>query len=90
MYIMQRYQIYLDPHDVSIVDEIEGLTNVYRSRQIRDLVAIYATEMGKLLASQKTKNHNYANLDKLVGFITGNSKKKTSYARNHDNIYLLD
>lgn len=90
VYIMQRYQIYLDPHDVSVVDEIENLTNIYRSRQIRDLVAIYASEMGKFLASQKPKTHNYTHLDKLVGFIKGDPKKKTNYARNHDDIYLSD
>lgn len=87
---MQRYQTYLDPHDVSVVDEVENLTDVYRSRQIRSLVALYASEMGKLLAAKGLKNHNYANLDKLVGFIKGDPKKKTNYARNHDDIYLRD
>lgn len=89
---VQRYQLYLSPRTVSIIDEVKTLSNISRSKQMRAVLERYVDLVAKtvLAPNKPTPKKMYANLDKLVGIIKGNPKKKTNYALDDDSIYLRD
>lgn len=86
----KRYQVYLDPHSVAVLDDLERLTQVSRSKWIREIVGRFASEVAKVIAQVKPEKPKKYHLDELVGFIKVKGKKKTNYAMHVDNIYLRD
>ncbi len=87
MVYMQRYQIYLDPHDVDKTDEIARFLDMSRSQIIRDVVGRVVREYYKLIqasAPTTTKNHP---LLKMIGM--GRTSAK-NVSLNVDEIYLRD
>lgn len=84
---MKRYQVYLDQHSVSILDEIRKLTNITRSKIIRNTIDKVATEIVASLPVKKPAKKHYI-MDELVGFIDLKTKKKTNYSEHVDDIYL--
>lgn len=83
---MKRYQVYLNPHSVSILDEIEEGTRISRSKIIRDTLDRIAQQYAAL-TPLKTKSKKRYILDEMAGFIDLKTKKKTDFARHVDNIY---
>lgn len=84
---MNRYQIYLDPKDVNILDELARLTSFSRSQIIRDVINKMAKEYEKLLETNRKKSLKNNPLLKMAGFAKGG---KPGISRNANQIYLKD
>lgn len=83
---MKRYQVYLNPHSVSMLDGFEEISSLSRSKIIRDLIDRAATYLVDVFApSKKAQKRKY--FDKLCGFIDLKINKKTHFAENVDEIY---
>lgn len=86
---MKRYQVYLDPNSVSILDDFAKPISISRSKLIRAAIDRMAEQLVSLFApAKKAQKTRY--LDKLCGFIDLKSKEKTHFAENIDEIYLTD
>lgn len=84
---MNRYQIYLDPKDVNILDELARLTSFSRSQIIRDVITRMARQYEKLLEAQLRKRFKNDPILKMAGFAKGG---KPGISRNANQIYLKD
>lgn len=87
MYKMKRYQVYLNPYSVAALDGIQKLTDIRRSKIIRDAVDKVAIQIVASLPIQKPAKKRYI-LDELAGFIDLKTNKKTNYSQHVDDIYL--
>lgn len=64
---MKRYQVYLDPHNVGILDEVAEISDFTRSQLIREAVEGAAARVGNLLAFLKPpKSGSEVNLSETV------------------------
>jgi hypothetical protein len=88
MYIMKRYQVYLNPHSISVLDEFEEHSSIPRSRLIREAIDRLAQNLAKILNKQKFEPSNTHALDQMIGFIKLDSSQKTTYATKSDREYL--
>lgn len=86
---MQRYQIYLNPHSVSILDDFEKISNISRSKLIRELVDRYIDQIVRVF-SKREPPPKLTYFDKLAGAIDLKSPKPTNYALDNDEVYLED
>lgn len=86
---MKRYQVYLNPHSVSILDEFAKHTQIPKSKVIRLAIDQLAENLARVFASSKTPPEDTYLLDSLVGSIKIKGKK-TNLAQNIDEIYLTD
>ncbi|OGH23102.1 MAG: hypothetical protein A3F31_03065 [Candidatus Levybacteria bacterium RIFCSPHIGHO2_12_FULL_38_12] len=84
---MNRYQIYLNPDSVNTLDELTKLTNLSRSKIIRDIIDRMAKVYGKLLEAHSKKLMKNNSLLKMAGFAKGPSR---DISTNVNNIYLKD
>lgn len=84
---MKRYQIYLNPQSVDVIDALEGELKLSRSGIIRLTVDALARNL--LLAIPPEKRSKGA-LDDLIGIIAPKSSKSTNFAMQTDNTYLAD
>ncbi len=84
---MQRYQIYLEPESVNVLDELAKLTSFSRSRIIRDVISRMAKEYEKILESNRKKSLKNNSLLKMAGFAKGGSP---GLSKRVDEIYLKD
>lgn len=83
---MNRYQTYLNPQSVEIMDDVARLLDISRSQIIRDVVDRVAREYKKLLLV-RTKPSLDNPLLKMAGF----AKSPTGrVSQNIDEIYLRD
>ncbi len=83
---MKRYQVYLNPHSVSILDEFDKMSNISRSKLIREAIDRVAEQVVAIFTwEKKTKKTRY--FDNLCGFIDLKTKEKTHFAENVDEIY---
>lgn len=87
---MKRYQIYLNPHSVSILDELGKQTDISRSKILQMITDSLAHNLGRILAATKIPPTDTYLLDSLVGAIKLSGNKKTNFAHNIDEIYLKD
>lgn len=87
---MKRYQVYLNPHSVSILDEMEKYTNISRSKIIREAIDRLAQNLSRVFASKAEAPKEKLVLDSLVGFINIKGQKHTNYASRDDIAYLAD
>lgn len=87
---MKRYQVYLNPHSVSILDEIEKIIGVSRSKLIRESTDRLAQTITNVISAIKMQHRKRPSLDNLIGIIDLKTKKKTNYALEDDEIYLRD
>lgn len=85
---MKRYQVYLHPQSVNILDFFEKETDISRSRVIRYVVDAAAENLTNLLVQKKKKTSITGPLDRIVGIIK--CKKTTNWAEKIDEIYLKD
>lgn len=87
---MKRYQLYLDPYSVSVIDDFEKISNISRSKLIREVVDRFAQDLTKVLVKSDAKLQKRYTLDNLVGMIDLKTKKKTDYSMRADDAYLKD
>ena len=87
---MKRYQVYLNPHSVSILDEVEKISNISRSKIVRGLVDRFTDQIAKVFAKRDDRPYKLTHFDKLVGAIHLKTKEPTNYALDDDEIYLKD
>lgn len=86
---LKRYQVYLNPYSVSVLDGFKKTSNMSRSKLIREAIDRVAEQFVAIFAwEKKTQKTKY--FDKLCGFIDLKTKKKTHFAENVDEIYLTD
>lgn len=87
---MKRYQVYLNPHSVSILDDFENYTNISRSKLIREAIDRLAENLARIFMIKKESHQEKLILDSLVGFIDIKSPNPTNYALKEDTTYLHD
>jgi len=88
--MMKRYQLYLNPHSVSVLDELGENIDLSRSKILQQISDSVAHQFGRLLAAAKIRSKDTYILDSLVGVIQLPGNKKTNFARDIDEIYLKD
>jgi len=86
---MKRYQLYLNPQSVSVIDEATGYIDISRSAIIRMVVDNLAENLTKLFA-KKEKPKEYPCLDSLIGTIKIKGKKQVNYSQRDDSLYYKD
>lgn len=86
---MRRYQVYLDPHSVGIIDEAAEISSFSRSQIIREAIDAVSARFSNLLAAFKPpKKVDYSWWDAIEGSITVGDKNKTVHiSENIDEIY---
>lgn len=87
---MKRYQIYLNPHSVSILDDLGKQTDISRSKLIQGVIDRFADQVAKIFLKTVSQPSNYSHFDKLVGAIHLKTKSPTNFALDSDEIYLQD
>ena len=87
---MKRYQVYLNPHSVSILDDLGKQTDISRSKLIQGAIDRFADQVAKIFSKTEDQPSNYTHFDKLVGAIHLKTKKPTNFAVDVDEIYLQD
>lgn len=87
---MKRYQLYLNPHSVSILDDFEKISHLSRSKVIRELLDRYVDQLVKVFSNREDQPVKYTHFDKLVGAIRLKTKRPTNFALDEDEIYLQD
>lgn len=87
---MKRYQVYLNPQSVSILDEYGKNTNISRSQLIQMAIDQVAQNLRKVFVATNTPSGTHYILDSLVGAIKLKDREKTNLAANVDEIYLRD
>lgn len=90
MYVMKRYQVYLNPQSVSVIDDFGKQTDISRSKLIQGAIDRFASQVAKVFSKKEGEFHNYRHFDKLAGAIKLKSKGPTNFAQNVDEIYLED
>ena len=84
---MRRYQLYLDPKSINVLDEVAEVTPLRRSELIRAAIDGAALQVGNLLAVIKPpKVGDFSWLDSMIGSIIV-GKKKVKISENIDEIY---
>jgi len=84
---MKRYQLYLNPQSVGLIDLFQNETDISRSKIIRLTVDALAENFAKLLVDKK-KIAIQGPLDQIVGIIKPRGRKTTNLAEKVDEIYL--
>lgn len=87
---MKRYQVYLDQHSISILDEFGKHTDISRSKLLQMITDQIAQNLAKVFTATKTPPKDTYILDSLVGAIKLPGNKKTNFAQNVDEIYFSD
>lgn len=81
---MSRYQIYLEPNTVSIIDDLSSSVGVSRSQVIRDVIDRIAREYKKVLTVTAKSRLKQNPLLKMIG--SGHSSSN-NLSRTVDIIY---
>ena len=87
---MKRYQVYLNPNSVSVLDEFENSTSISRSKLIRESIDRLAQNLSRVLAKQNVAPSQKLVLDSLIGAINIKGAKQTNFALKDDRVYLSD
>ena len=85
---MRRYQIYLDPNSVSILDDFGKVTNISRSKIVSEAIDRLADNIIKIFTVNKIASNKKYNFDKLIGIVNLKGKGQTNYAQKSDLDYL--
>ncbi len=91
---MKRVQLYLDAGTVVGIDEIERLTNLPRSKIIREMLG-RATDsalqfLQSLIFLNSSRKQRYSVFDKYIGAIDVPLKKKLTIKTEDEDIYFSD
>ena len=81
---MKRYQVYLNPNSVSVLDDFEDITEISRSAVIRMTVNSLSQNL-KIIIPEK--ENSSGGLDEIIGIIKTKSKKATNISQRIDDIY---
>lgn len=85
--MMQRYQIYLNPQSVSVIDNVADVLDISRSQVIRDALEAVACRYEEVVAVLRAQTSKRNPLLDLIGV----EKSKTGRVGvDHDEIYLKD
>lgn len=84
---MNRYQLYLNPQSVNVLDQLADQLDITRSQIIRDVIDRMAIEYRKVLTSTAKAQLKRNPLLKMAGLTKSPTGK---VARNIDDIYLTD
>lgn len=87
---MKRYQVYLNPHSVSVLDDFQGISDISRSKLIRQVTDNVAEQLIRIFAERKGSSKKEYLLDKLAGFVDLKTDKKTNFSQHVDDLYLSD
>jgi len=87
---MKRYQLYLNPHSVSIIDEVEEYTDISRSALIRMVVDSVAYNVTRVLAKKAPFPKTYPHMDSLMGTLKVKKKGKVNFSERKDSRYYKD
>lgn len=84
----KRYQVYLNPHSVGILDEAAELSGFSRSQFIREAIDAAASRFGNLLATIRSpKTADYSWLDEMTGVLKVEGKETVNISERVDDIY---
>lgn len=86
----KRYQVYLYPYSVSVLDDFEKIANISRSKLIREAIDRLAGQIVKVFAARDGPPPQMTYFDKLVGAIHLKTKHPTNFALEKDEMYLKD
>lgn len=88
----KRYQVYLDPNSVAIIDDYAEIVSLDRSQLIREAVDRLSYNLSILLKNKGEKKVKSNSLLALNGLISSNTQnsKVTNYATEDDSKYLKD
>ena len=85
---MKRYQLYLNPASVHILDEVTQVIPLTRSELIRAAIDGAASRVGNLLAAIKPPtSRDYSWIDALTGTLVVKGRKKVKISEDIDEIY---
>ena len=84
---MQRHQIYLDPHSVSIIDEFAEQADFSRSQLLRLAIDKLAAELAHTLSTLQ-QNPPKKLFDSFIGSLS--LPGRTNIAEQEDGEYLVD
>lgn len=84
---MNRYQLYLNPQSVNVLDQLANQLDVSRSQIIRDVIDRMAIEYRKVLTGTSRVRLKQNPLLKMAGFVKSPTVK---VSQNIDEIYLAD
>lgn len=87
MYIMKRYQLYLNPQSVRMIDAFQKEVKLSRSQIIRCAIDALAHNLIQVLPEENSSGNS---LDALIGVIGSKSQKTTNIAQDIDSIYQAD
>jgi len=87
---MKRYQVYLDPQSVSVLDEFEKFSALSGSELIRQAIDRLAHNLTQLFVDNKVEQERPLIFDQLIGSIKLKHKGVTHYATKSDREYLND
>lgn len=84
---MRRYQVYLNPYSISVLDDLEEIIGISRSKQLRLVINRVAEELASILrAKEASQNKKWFLLDELAGFIDLKTDKKTNFTEDIDEV----
>lgn len=87
---MKRYQLYLNPHSISILDDFQKISSISRSKLIREALDRWVNQLVKVFSKRDDQPARYTHFDKLVGAIKLKTNKPTNFALEKDETYLED
>lgn len=85
---MQRYQIYLNPQSVGVLDNVAEVLDISRSQIIRDALEAVACRYEEVIAVLRARTSRKNPLLELCGIDKG--EVEGSLAKDHDQIYFRD
>lgn len=86
---MKRYQVYLNPNSVAVLDNFDEISNISRSSVIRQMIDRISDQLIRV-AMPKKSTKKYSVLEQMAGFVDLKTNKKTNFAQNVDEIYFTD
>lgn len=87
VYIMNRYQIYIQPDTVETIDQVASYLDISRSQIIRDALERITLEYRKIIFAVLNRQKKSNPLLKMAGF----AKSKTKNISYHvETIYYKD
>jgi len=84
---MKRYQVYLNPYSISVLDDLEEAIDISRSKQLRLVVDRVAEVLGSILrAKEASQTKEEFLLDDLAGFVDLKTDKKIDFTKDIDDV----
>ena len=84
---MKRYQMYLEPKSVAVIDDLSRELDISRSQIVRDVISRMAREYEKVLTAVISLRRKNNPLLRMAGFAKG---LPSNLSQNVDEIYLKD